>query len=132
MGLTHYAIERTISSQINCPMTSNPETRFQSALPYMRGLNNENARCGFEVIVHLLLFALWSEEELRSIEDREVYNSSYYWLGVTVDARDTSELGSRIVVCSLYMSVCLSISLFLVSCSTDFAFGRKNLTKSSR
>jgi len=97
----------------------------------MRGLNNENARCCFEVIVHLLLFALWSEEELRSIEDREVYNSSYYWLGVTVDARDTSELGSRIVVCSLYacrlvcMSVCLSISLFLVSYSTDFAFGRK-------
>jgi len=83
----------------------------------MRGLNNENARCCFEVIVHLLSFAVWSEEELRSIEDREVYNSSYYWLGVTVGARDTSELGSRIVVCSLYMSVgssvCLSVSLFL-------------------
>ena len=61
----------------------------------------------FEDVVHVMLFALWSEEELTSIENNHVVSSSYEWLGVTVDARNT-ELGSRIVVC---LSLSLSLSL---------------------
>ena len=42
-----------------------------------------------------------SEDELASIEDSHVVSSSYEWLGVAVDARNT-QLGPRIVVRSYH------------------------------
>jgi len=53
------------------------------------------------------MFAPWLGEELNSTEHNNVF-SSYEWFGVTVDARNT-KLGSRIVVCSFYLSACLSV-----------------------
>ena len=54
-------------------------------------------------LLYTIVLLVCSEEELTSVEDSHVVSSSYEWLGVTVDARNT-EHGSRIVVCSLSLT----------------------------
>jgi len=60
-------------------------------------VHNKTVSCDSEDMILVPLFVLWSEKELTSIEDSNVVSTSYEWLGVTVDARNT-QLGSRIVV----------------------------------